>query len=159
MQEVYRRTAAKLLGVCLRIFPDRDDAEDALQEAFVTIWRNARRYDPGQASPITWMVTVTRHRAIDRARRGGRPPSWPIAAADELADERPDAQAQLIAAQGDARMVACLDALAHGDAAMIRTAFYHGATYADIAARAELPLGTVKSRIRRALLKLRDCLT
>ncbi|MFM9978243.1 MAG: sigma-70 family RNA polymerase sigma factor [Sphingomonadaceae bacterium] len=158
LQEVYRRTSAKLYGVALRIFPETDDAEDVLQDAFITIWQKAGTFDPARASPITWLVTLTRNRAIDRLRAKGKRVMAPLDVAADVADERPDAEACLIEAQSDARVLACMETLAAGDATLIRTAFFDGSTYADLAERASMPLGTVKSRIRRALLKLRECL-
>ena len=158
LHEVYRRTSAKLLGVCLRIFPEKTDAEDALQDAFVNVWQKAGSFDPARASPITWLVTLTRNRAIDRWRASAKRRTDPIEAAADVADDAPDAEACLIAGDERARVAQCLDTLGGGDATMIRTAFFEGATYGDIAHRASLPLGTVKSRIRRALLKLRTCL-
>jgi len=158
LQEVYVRTSSKLFGVCLRIFPGQSEAEDALQDAFITIWQKAGSFDPARASPITWLVTLTRNRAIDRLRASGKRMMAPIEAASEVVDDAPDAEACLIASDDRARIATCMDTLASGDAIMIRTAFFEGATYADIADRATIPLGTVKSRIRRALMKLKDCL-
>jgi RNA polymerase sigma factor (sigma-70 family) len=158
LQEVYRRTSAKLYGIALRIFPDGDEAEDVLQDAFINIWQKAGSFDPARASPITWLVALTRNRAIDRLRAKGKRVLAPLELADEIADDRPDAEQCLIAHEADARIIACIQTLATDDAAMIRTAFFDGATYADIAERASTPLGTVKSRIRRALVKLKACL-
>ena len=159
LQEVYRRTASKLLGICLRIFPEKSDAEDALQDAFVNVWQKAGSFDPARASPITWLVVLTRNRAIDRLRARGKRVTAPLDAAAEIVDDRPDAEACLIAGDERDRIAQCIETLPGGDATMIRTAFFDGATYADIAERASVPLGTIKSRIRRALLKLRACLT
>lgn len=158
LRDVYDRTAAKLFGVCLRIFPQVADAEDALQDAFVAIWQRAGSFDPARGSPVTWLVTVTRNRAIDRLRANGRPHA-PLDFADEVVAERDDAEATLIAGDERARLLLCLDALSTGEAAMIRTAFFEGSTYVELAERSGNPLATVKSRIRRALIKLRACLT
>src|ERR1700676_4555950 len=68
LQIVYQDTCAKLFGVCLRILNDRSEAEDVLQDVYVTVWRKAATFDPGRASPITWMVAIARNRAIDRLR-------------------------------------------------------------------------------------------
>src|SRR5499426_2139991 len=68
LRMVYQDTSAKLFGVCLRILKDRSEAEDVLQDVYVTVWRKAAAFDPGRASPITWMVAITRNRAIDRLR-------------------------------------------------------------------------------------------
>src|SRR5262249_61279072 len=72
---VYRDTSAKLFGVCLCILNDRSEAEDVLQDVYVTVWRKAAAFDPGRASPITWMVAIARNPGIARLRRraGGRP--------------------------------------------------------------------------------------
>jgi len=156
--EVYRRTSAKLLGVCLRIFASREEAEDVLQEVYVTVWNKAGQFDPARASPITWLVAMTRNRAIDRLRAGGSRTSVPIEAIAEPADERASALDSLLEAEGDHRMGQCIEELDRREAALIRTAFFEGATYVELAARSATPLGTIKSRIRRALLKLRDCL-
>ena len=101
---------------------------------------------------------ITRNTAIDRLR--ARHALAPTAAgADEVADPARAAHADLIAREDEARLAACLDGLDPADAVFLRTAFLGGMTYADLAARENLPLGTVKSRIRRALLKLRERLT
>ena len=158
LQDVYRRTSAKLYGVALRICPDGDEAEDVLQDAFINVWQKAGSFDPARASPITWLVALTRNRAIDRLRARGKRVMTPIDLAAEVADDRPDAEQCLIAHQADSRIRACIETLGNGDAVLIRTAFFDGATYNDIAARTSTPIGTVKSRIRRALIKLKACL-
>jgi RNA polymerase sigma-70 factor, ECF subfamily len=157
-KDVYRLTSAKLFGVCLRIFGDRSEAEDALQDAYITIWNKASTFDPNRASPITWLVTVARNRAIDRWRSSGKARLAPLAEADEVADVAPLADQAMVLNQQEAALGACIETLDQIDADFIRSAFMKGATYADLAQRDGLPLGTVKSRIRRALLKLRACL-
>ena len=69
---VYRATSAKLFGICLRILGDRKEAEDTLQDVYLTLWRRADRFDPARASPITWVAVLARNRAIDRLRRARR---------------------------------------------------------------------------------------
>lgn len=157
-ETVYQMTSAKLFGVCLRIFPDRQEAEEALQDAYLTIWNRAARFEPGRASPISWLVTVTRNRAIDRLRARGRAGLASLDDAAEVADPAPLADATLVE-QSDARALhGCIEGLEPRDAHFIRGAFIAGATYAELAERDGEPLGTVKSRIRRALIKLRNCL-
>jgi RNA polymerase sigma-70 factor, ECF subfamily len=155
---LYRNTSAKLFGVCLRIFPNRTDAEEALQDAYINIWNRAARFQKGRASPISWLVAVTRNRAIDRLRAQGKVKFAPIEDADTIADSAPLADAQLLSRHEDAALYACIGALETRDAHFITAAFVGGASYADLAERDNLPLGTVKSRIRRALIKLRTCL-
>lgn len=130
-----------------------------LQEAFINVWRRAGSFDPARASPITWLVALTRNCAIDRLRARGKRIMTPIEIAGEIVDDRPDAEAHLIAHEVDERITACIETLDKSDALLIRTAFFDGSTYSEIAQRASLPLGTIKSRIRRALLKLRSCLS
>ena len=120
---------------------------------------SVRRFVPG-SNPIATVLAASfaRNTAIDRLRVRHAIAS-PAMDADEAADPSPAADADLIAREDDARLHASLDGLDPGDAAFLRTAFLGGMTYADLATRENLPLGTVKSRIRRALLKLRERLT
>ena len=156
--DVYQRTSAKLYGVCCRILGEGPEAEDALQEAYVNVWRRAERFDASRASPITWLAAIARNTAIDRLRARGNRPMAPIEEAFDLADDRPRADT-LIEDAGEARRLhGCLGELQDRDGALVRTAFLEGATYPELAERAGEPLGTIKSRIRRALIKLRDCL-
>lgn len=150
--QVYRLSSARLLVVCLRVLPRRPEAEDALQDAYLTIWERAARFDRARGSAIAWLSVIARNTAIDRRR--ARTPLLP-SSDDEPADPAPAADADLIAREDGLRVLACLDALDPVEAAFLRTAFLQGVTYADLAGRERLPLGTVKSRIRRALLKLR----
>jgi RNA polymerase sigma-70 factor, ECF subfamily len=155
---VYRQTSAKLFGVCLRIFPERHEAEEALQDAYLTIWNRAAGYQPGRASPISWLVAVTRNRAIDRLRASGKARHTPLDDAAEIADPAPRADAQMFAASDDAQLNNCINGLDDRDAHFIRSAFLGGATYGQLADAEATPLATVKSRIRRALIKLRACM-
>lgn len=155
---LYRLTNAKLFGVCLRIFPERSEAEEALQDVYLTIWNRAASYQPGRASPISWLVAVARNRAIDRLRASGKARYAPIEDAAEIADPSPRADAQLFAASEDAQLKGCIDGLDRRDAHFIRSAFLGGATYAHLAEAEGTPLATVKSRIRRALIRLRSCM-
>ena len=157
--EVYQRTCAKLLGICLRISRDREEAEDVLQEVYVSVWQKAAQFDPARSSPITWLATMARNRAIDRLRAGSRSSNTPIDAINEPADEGPGALDQLLDAEREHDIATCIDELPKGDAVLVRTAFFEQTTYAELAKRAGIPLGTVKSRIRRALIKLRACLS
>lgn len=157
-EEVYRRTSAKLFGVCLRILPVRQEAEEALQEAYISVWRRAGRFDESKGSAMTWLITLTRNRAVDRLRSGRGDAHAPIELAEAVVDPAPAASTLMEASEQEQRLAYCLGLLHDGDARLIRTAFFQGATYVELASRAAAPLGTIKSRIRRALLKLRECL-
>jgi len=160
LEDIYRATSAKLYGICYRILGDRKEAEDALQDVYVNLWRRAERYDPDRASPITWLATFARNRAIDRLRSGAarRASAVPIENAQDIADEAPTADSMLIDAERRARVFGCLAALDERPRRAIRTAFLEGRTYAELAKRDGVPLGTMKSLIRRGLAKLKACL-
>ncbi|HEX8442464.1 MAG TPA: sigma-70 family RNA polymerase sigma factor [Allosphingosinicella sp.] len=159
LRDVYSATSAKLFGVCLRILPDRQEAEDALQEAYLTVWRNADRFDAERASPITWLVALTRNKALDRLRGRKALPLEPIDLANEVPDTADAADFAMERDQEGARLGVCLGRLDSQDNVLIRAAFFEGSSYSELATRASQPLGTIKSRIRRALLKLRECLS
>lgn len=159
LRMVYQDTSAKLFGVVLRILNDRSEAEDVLQDIFVTVWRKAASFDPAKASPITWLVAIARNRAIDRLRAGGASRrTEPIEAAGEVSDPAPPASERVEQAQLQQRLASCLEELEARHAAAIRAAFLDGATYEQLAGRMSVPLGTMKSWIRRGLAKLRACL-
>ena len=157
-ESLYRRTAPKLFGVCLRILGERGLAEEVLQDAYLAIWRKAGQYDAARASPLSWLAMIARNKAIDRLR-GARIERAvvPIDLAG-LADEGAPALARIEAAAEGRRLHDCLDELSDEQRRAIRVAFLEGCTYEEFATRSGTPLGTVKSWIRRGLLKLRDCL-
>lgn len=159
LREIYDLTSAKLFGICLRILGDRQEAEDALQDVYVSVWRRAGSFDRERASPITWLATLARNRAIDRLRalkRGGA--KVPVMAAADVADPADDALAKLQSSEERQRLASCIGELEGRSAAAIRSAFFGGATYAELAAGAGVPLGTMKSMVRRSLIKLKACL-
>jgi RNA polymerase sigma-70 factor (ECF subfamily) len=154
---VYERTSAKLFGVCLRILKDRSEAEEVLQESYVKVWHNAGRYVQAKASPISWLVAIARNQAIDRLR-ARKPGALDLDEALDLADDGPSPETQAVASDEARRLAACLGQLEPAHAEAVRSAFVEGYTYDELAARMDVPLGTMKSWIRRSLLKLRDCL-
>ncbi|WP_420393419.1 sigma-70 family RNA polymerase sigma factor [Acuticoccus sp.] len=155
--DLYQRTSPALYAVCLRILQDGAEAEDATQDAYVKVWRYAERYNAGRARPMTWMLAITRNICIDRLRVR-RTPTATLEAAEAVADAtmRPDQKAL---ASGEAkRLLDCIDKLGQDEARLVRVAYFGGVTYAALAERDGTPLGTVKSRMRRALATLRGCL-
>jgi RNA polymerase sigma-70 factor (ECF subfamily) len=156
---IYEATKVKLFGICLRILGDQSEAEDALQDVYANLLRSADRYDPDRASPISWLATLARNRAVDRARKGGvRAHAAPIDEAGALPDGVPLADEQLIDGERDARVHSCIETLSENQRRPIREAFFGGRTYDEIAHAEDVPPGTMRSRIRRGLMRLRDCM-
>lgn len=155
---LYDATSAKLFGICLRVLNDRPEAEDALQEVFVRVWQKADRYSANGLSPMTWLITLARNIAIDRLR-ARRAPMDPIDDVPEPAHAGPTPEAAAIAASERARIAACLGELEPARADAVRRAYLDGATYQDLADRHGVPLNTMRTWLRRSLLKLRDCLS
>ena len=154
---LYARTSAKMYGICLRLMGSEQDAQDVLQDTYLTVWRNAARFDSAKASPITWLAAVTRNKAIDRLRQR-RGATEPIEGIAELADDGPSAFDLIERDEDRQRLTQCLEQLDERARSMIRSAFFTGATYPELAAREGVPLGTMKSWIRRGLISLRGCL-
>jgi RNA polymerase sigma-70 factor (ECF subfamily) len=157
-RELYLRTNAKLFGVCLRICGEREAAADVLHDVYLTIWKRAGAYEPSRASPITWLATIARNRAIDWRRAQGARPTSGLEDAPDIADPAPLASDTLIADQEAHSLHRCLDELDGNQRESIRTAFFQGVTYAELADRLSVPLGTMKSWVRRGLARLRECL-
>jgi RNA polymerase sigma-70 factor (ECF subfamily) len=156
---VYSETSAKLFGVCLRILGDRSEAEDVLQDVYLTVWRKAASFDEAVASPITWLVAIARNRSIDRLRASAAARTHaPIEDAAEIPDAGLSALERLEIGEDQTRLKDCLQELEERQSAAIRSAFLDGFTYEELATRDSVPLGTMKSWIRRGLLKLRACL-
>lgn len=155
---LYRLTSAKLFGVCLRICGERQGAEDVLSDVYLTVWKRAGAYEPGRASPISWLATIARNRAIDWRRATARRPSAPLEAGVEIADDAPSSVDRLLHDEERKRLYGCLDQLDDRQRDAIRTAFFDGVTYAELAERRSVPLGTMKSWVRRGLARLKDCL-
>jgi RNA polymerase sigma-70 factor (ECF subfamily) len=155
---LYAATSGKLFGVALRILGDRAEAEDALQDVFVKIWHNADRYQANGLSPMTWLITISRNHAIDRLR-ARRAPAAALGDAADLADLGPDPEQSAIASSERAAIEGCLGRLDPDHAEAVRMAYLHGETYAELAGRFGIPLNTVRTWLRRSLLKLRECLS
>ena len=157
LSALYGRTSAKLYGICLRVLHSETEAQDVLQDVYLTVWRKASRFDSTKASPITWLAVLARNRAIDQLRRRG-PASEMLMAAADVPDDRESASDVIEADQERQRLNNCLDELDERARAMIRSAFLDGATYPELAEREGVPLGTMKSWIRRGLKRLKGCL-
>jgi len=157
LQALYEREARWLLGVAQRIVRDRDAAHDVLQDAFMQVWQRASTYQRSLGSARGWIYTVVRHRALDEVRRAQR--ETPVGDAIEALL---DARADDAAPEGpgdDESLQRCLEALEVGKRDCIVFAFVEGYTHEQIARKLAMPIGTVKSWIRRGLLALKECLS
>jgi RNA polymerase sigma-70 factor, ECF subfamily len=153
---LYRDSSAKLMGVLLRILGERSEAEDALQEVYTRVWTRAGRFDAAKGRGMTWLIAIARNLAIDRLR--SRPMGMSDDGLDTVQDNAPRAETRLIA-EGEARRVTdCFATLEPDRAAAVRGAYLSGLSYTDLAARHAVPLNTMRTWLRRSLLKLKECL-
>ena len=156
-ERLYQLTSAKLFGICLRMLVQRSDAEDTLQDIYLLIWRKAALFDAQRGNPITWLAMLARNKCIDRLRVSGVDAHLDPVDLDELPHHQ-DTLGTLEQASAQRRLDTCLAALQDKQRTVIRTAFFDGCTYDDLAVRTGVPLGTMKSWIRRGLLSLKACL-
>ena len=159
LSELYTATSAKLFGVCIRILGRDGEAEDALQEVFVKIWRNADRYAANGLSPMTWLITIARNHSIDRVRARGVRQGTGLEEAEDLATDQPGPEAMAMAASDRARIVACFGELKPDRAEAVRRVYLEGDSYADLSAHFNVPLNTMRTWLRRGLIALRECLS
>ncbi|MBK8455848.1 MAG: sigma-70 family RNA polymerase sigma factor [Phyllobacteriaceae bacterium] len=153
---LYTATSAKLFGVCLRVLRDRGEAEEALQDVFVRVWTKADSFAVSALSPLSWLVAIARNRSIDRLRQ--RRPTTSIDAAADIATNEPDPERRAELSSEGARIDECMDELEPARAAAVRAAYVDGASYAELAARHGVPLNTMRTWLRRSLMKLKECL-
>jgi RNA polymerase sigma-70 factor (ECF subfamily) len=147
---LYAGAAGRLLAIALKILRDQTSAEDAVQEAFLRIWRNAGRYDPARGAPLAWMGVIARNAALDAVDR--RQPAEELNAADtpELAVAAVEPP--------DARLGHCLKRLPPDQARAIVTMYNEGLSHSELAERLSVPLGTAKSWVRRGTQNLKECM-
>jgi RNA polymerase sigma-70 factor, ECF subfamily len=174
---LYDRHAGGIYAVALRLAGDRGVAEEVVQDTFLALWNRAERFDPGLASLATWLRTIARNRTLDRMRAAGRRPSLvslggsfpeeadagmdrlgPEAAVVGGADAGPSPEASAEAGELRATVMTALAAMPEVERAVIMLAYGEGLTQLEIAERLDWPLGTVKTRTRRALARLRGLL-
>jgi RNA polymerase sigma-70 factor (ECF subfamily) len=155
---LYEATSAKLWGVVLRVLTRRDVAEDVLQEVYVKIWERAGSFDPERASPITWMATIARNRAIDEVRRRAPVSIEDAPEALEVAESGPDPLEGTQQSEELRRLQECLQGLEPERREMVLLAYYTGLSRDELAQRFSHPVNTIKTWLHRSLAQLRKCL-
>ena len=157
-ERVYNATSAKLFGIVYRILRGREAAEDILQDVYVKIWQQAGRFIPERASPITWMATIARNRALDEVRRrqldiSGNDDEFMTAADPSLS---PETRTEIN--EEYRRFERCLDELDTQRGDVVKQAYLDGFSRQELAERFGQPIGTIKTWLHRGLKQLRDCL-
>lgn len=159
---LYRLTSAHLLGVAWRLVNTRERAEEVLQDAFINVWQQARSYQPAMSAPMTWLINIVRHRAIDtlRSRRRELAQTQALGEAEndlpaEGAWEPPQLLDASLAKRGIDR---CMADLSPSQRQALALAYYRGLAHSEIAESLQAPLGTVKAWVRRGLDRLKGCL-
>lgn len=157
--DLYDQTSHLVYSLALRILRDEPAAEDVVIEVYTHAWRMASTFEPERGSASAWLLTLTRSRAIDamRARRRNRAQE-PLEAAGEIQSDAPGPEDLNVAAERQRFVVGALQALGSEQREAIELAYFSGLSHSEIAARLQQPLGTVKTRIRLGMMKLREAL-
>jgi len=159
LRELYDIHARAVYSLAVRILRSQSDAEDIVQEVFVQAWRQATRYDASRGTVAGWLLMQAKSRSIDRLRaRRARPEQSEEARVAEPVDAGDAADIQIVRSEQAARVRQALDELPALQKTALELAYYEGLTHVEIAEQLEQPLGTVKTRIRQGLLKLRQAL-
>ena len=155
---LYRATSAKLYGVALRILRRQDLAEEVVQEAYVKIWHSAGQFNPALSSPITWMASIARNRAIDVVRKRSESSLEDEPSAMEVAADSPDPLARREMTEELKRLLECVGRLEPDRQKLVLLAYYNGWSREQLAAKFETPVNTVKTWLRRSMMDIRECL-
>ena len=155
---LYDRYRLILFGLLVRILSSREESEDVLQEVFLQVWRRAGDFDEERGRPFTWLVTLARSRAIDRLRVLASRQRLADSAAQEVTGEASDAVADTLHAEQREIVARALATLPEEQRRTLKLAYFEGLTQSEIATQLGTPLGTVKTRMRTGMMKLRELL-
>lgn len=154
---LYQRASAKLFAVCLRILKDRSESEEALQDVFVKIWQRSSRFAAEGRNASGWLTAIARNHSIDLLR-ARKPVADQIDEAYDLADPGPDPERGAVLSGEGRRIDNCMELLEADRAAAVRKAYVEGQSYQELAEQFSVPLNTMRTWLRRSLMKLRECL-
>ena len=154
---LYKKTSPKLYAVCLRILGNKTDAEEILQEVYVKIWQRAERYLASEGSAMPWLTTIARNQSID-AVRARKPVADEIDTAYDLADTEPSPEEQAMVKGEGRRIDRCMEELEADRAQAVRSAYVEGLSYQELAEQYAVPLNTMRTWLRRSLIRLRECM-
>jgi len=157
-ERLYVATRAKLYGVVLRILRRRDLADEVIQETYLKIWGSAGSFNPAVASPITWMVTIARNRAIDLVRKRSEASIEEEPQAMDVAADTLNPLAARELSEDLKRLMDCVGLLEADRKEMVLLAYYNGASREQLAAKFDKPVNTIKTWLRRSLIEIRECL-
>ncbi len=158
LASLYDRYRLILFGLLVRILGSREEAEDILQEVFIQVWRRAADFDQQRGKPFTWLVTLARSRAIDRLRQLSSRERLAIATAQEAPPEASDAAGDAYRSEQREIVAGALAQLPEDQRQVLLLGYFEGLTQTEIASRLGAPLGTVKTRMRSGMIKLRELL-
>jgi RNA polymerase sigma-70 factor (ECF subfamily) len=157
-ERLYGATRAKLYGVLLRILGRPELAEEVMQETYLKVWKMADKFDPAQASPITWMVAIARNRAIDIVRKRGEASIEEEPDAQNVASESPAPLARREMTEELRRLLSCLGKLDPEKQRIVLLAYYSGWSREQLSTKLDIPVNTIKTWLRRSLLEIRECM-
>lgn len=158
LRRIYEAESPRMLGVAQRLLKRRALAEEAVKDSFVLIFRHAARFDPERGAGLTWIYAILRNRSLSILRDEKRTETSDTPIAEETASEEDDPETAMAKLSDASALRACLETLSPQRRGLVLLAFVQGLTHGEIAGRMKLPLGTVKSWIRRSLLSLKECL-
>lgn len=157
-ERLYAATRANLFGVVLRILRRHALAEEVLQEAYLRVWRDAGKFDPAVATPITWMVAIARNLAIDNVRKKADASLEEEAEAMEVAAETPNPFARRELTEELKRLLACVGKLEPERQRLVLSAYFDGWSREQLAEKLDTPVNTIKTWLRRSLIEIREFL-
>jgi len=158
LQRLYTMAAPQLFGLALGMVRRRDLAEEIMQDSFLAVWRHARGFDARRGTAMAWLSRIVRNNCIDSLRQRGRVVPLDQSLIESWEDPAPNPAAAAELSQEARRLNACLDELEANPRRCVTLAYYQGLTFEEVAARMAAPLGTVKSWVRRSLMRLKSCL-